>query len=37
MAETSVPRAGLVKEAFRLEYVIATWMVIEAAVAIGAG
>ena len=30
-------RAALVREAFRLEYVTLAWMVIEAAVAIGAG
>jgi len=37
MAETSLHRAGLVQEAFRLEYLTLAWMVIEAGVAIGAG
>ena len=37
MAETSLHRAGLVQEAFRLEYLTLAWMVIEASVAIGAG
>jgi len=37
MAETSLHRAGLVQEAFRLEYLTLGWMVIEAGVAIGAG
>jgi divalent metal cation (Fe/Co/Zn/Cd) transporter len=37
MAETSLHRAGLIQEAFRLEYLTLAWMVIEAGVAIGAG
>jgi divalent metal cation (Fe/Co/Zn/Cd) transporter len=37
MAETSLHRAGLVQEAFRLEYLTLAWMVIEAGVAIGGG
>ena len=37
MAETSLHRAGLVQEAFRLEYLTLAWMLIEASVAIGAG
>jgi hypothetical protein len=36
MAATSLQRAGLVREAFRLEYLTLAWMVIEAGVAIGA-
>ena len=31
------PRAALVREAFRLEYLIVVWMIIEAGVAIGSG
>lgn len=37
MAETSLHRADLIQEAFRLEYLTLAWMVIEAGVAIGAG
>ena len=36
-AETALHRAGLIQEAFRLEYLTLAWMVIEAGVAIGAG